>query len=117
MLLTEVMMISETGVIRNLGLPTEVLLKECRGHFDPGIASRVCRTRVFPQCDRITAGDNLDSFLALFRHDSSRQEFLAFYVEELKAKVTGQAKCGCVHHAEEGVPCEHDLALLDHPIV
>lgn len=27
-------------------------------------------------------------------------------------RVVGQAKCGCVHHAEEGIPCEHDLALL-----
>jgi hypothetical protein len=24
---------------------------------------------------------------------------------------TGKANCGCVHHAEDGVPCEHDLAL------
>jgi hypothetical protein len=21
------------------------------------------------------------------------------------------ANCGCVHHAEEGIPCEHDIAL------
>ena len=23
------------------------------------------------------------------------------------------ANCGCVYHAEQGVPCEHDLALAD----
>ena len=25
--------------------------------------------------------------------------------------IAGKANCGCVHHAEEGIPCEHDIAL------
>ena len=25
--------------------------------------------------------------------------------------LAGKAECGCVHHVEEGIPCEHDLAL------
>lgn len=24
---------------------------------------------------------------------------------------TGQADCGCIYHAEEGISCEHDLVL------
>ena len=24
---------------------------------------------------------------------------------------TGKADCGCYYHAEDGIPCEHDLAL------
>ncbi len=33
------------------------------------------------------------------------------YFEEAgnKIKVSGQAPCGCVHHAEEGTSCQHDL--------
>ena len=27
------------------------------------------------------------------------------------AILAGRASCGCVHHAEEGIPCEHDLAM------
>lgn len=34
-----------------------------------------------------------------------------FTPEQLKA-VTGKATCNCVYHAEQGIPCEHDLALL-----
>lgn len=25
--------------------------------------------------------------------------------------IAGMATCGCWHHAEQGIPCEHDLAL------
>jgi|GEM_PF-5650741 len=25
--------------------------------------------------------------------------------------IAGQAQCGCVYHAEQGIPCEHDKAL------
>jgi len=25
--------------------------------------------------------------------------------------IVGIASCGCVYHAEEGIPCEHDIAL------
>ncbi len=26
------------------------------------------------------------------------------------AELSAQANCGCVHHAEDGIPCPHDLA-------
>ena len=26
--------------------------------------------------------------------------------------VVGKAKCGCVHHRAQGIPCEHDLNVL-----
>jgi hypothetical protein len=25
----------------------------------------------------------------------------------------GKADCGCVHHAEDGIPCEHDLKEMN----
>lgn len=25
--------------------------------------------------------------------------------------IVGIAPCGCIYHAEEGIPCEHDIAL------
>jgi hypothetical protein len=28
--------------------------------------------------------------------------------------VVGQARCGCVYHAEEGIPCSHDIDLAVH---
>ena len=35
---------------------------------------------------------------------------LDYYEEnEKKVQVAGQANCGCVHHAEEGTSCPHDL--------
>ena len=32
-------------------------------------------------------------------------------------QIAGQADCGCTHHAEDGIPCPHDiaLALVDFP--
>jgi hypothetical protein len=29
-------------------------------------------------------------------------------------KIAGKAKCGCWYHAEDGIPCEHDIALANH---
>ena len=26
--------------------------------------------------------------------------------------LSGRANCGCVHHAEDGTPCVHDLGLM-----
>mgnify|MGYP003394444004 CR=1 FL=1 len=37
------------------------------------------------------------------------------YTKEQLA-VAGKANCGCVYHAEEGIPCPHDLALLEQPV-
>ena len=31
--------------------------------------------------------------------------------EALAENPAGKARCGCVYHAEQGIPCEHDLAL------
>ncbi len=30
---------------------------------------------------------------------------------EDKNEIAGRAKCECVHHAEDGIPCHHDIAL------
>jgi hypothetical protein len=103
-------------VYENLGKSIKDLVQECRGHFDSKLASRICRERSFPQSDKTEGVETLDAFLNLFRHDSSRQEFLAFYVPELQSEIAGKANCGCVYHADEGTPCEHDLALLGPPI-
>ena len=27
-------------------------------------------------------------------------------------EIVGKANCGCVHHAEEGIPCRHDIILF-----
>jgi len=27
-------------------------------------------------------------------------------------RIVGSANCGCHYHAEDGIPCKHDLALL-----
>lgn len=27
--------------------------------------------------------------------------------------IAGKANCGCVYHAEEGIPCPHDIALAE----
>jgi hypothetical protein len=32
------------------------------------------------------------------------------FLESLLKSLAGRADCGCVHHAEQGIPCEHDLA-------
>lgn len=31
--------------------------------------------------------------------------------EQIWEDIVGKANCGCVYHAEEGIPCEHDIAL------
>lgn len=30
-----------------------------------------------------------------------------------KSEIIGQADCGCVHHAEDGVACVHDIELAE----
>ena len=34
----------------------------------------------------------------------------AEWLQKLKS-IAGQASCGCVFHAEDGIPCSHDIAL------
>jgi len=31
---------------------------------------------------------------------------------EKRVRVAGQATCGCVYHAQEGLSCEHDIGLV-----
>lgn len=30
----------------------------------------------------------------------------------LASHIVGQANCGCTYHAEQGIPCNHDMSLL-----
>ncbi len=103
------------AVLANMNRPLDDLRADCREHWDANLARYVCMVRIFPQVNDADLVVSLPGFLALFRQDSSQQEFLAFYLEELKNKVAGQAPCGCVNHAEEGRACEHDLLLLGPP--
>ena len=32
---------------------------------------------------------------------------------EADLRIAGQANCGCVHHAEQGIPCLHDFQLAE----
>lgn len=43
--------------------------------------------------------------------DSSDVLNLVSYEDEQGAfvQVAARSNCGCVHHAEEGIPCSHDL--------
>lgn len=41
----------------------------------------------------------------------TRIEIIDAVISTLKKEAAGKAKCGCTHHAEDGIPCEHDLAL------
>lgn len=82
-----------------------IALKVCikLGFFDPKLKDKnEERTKRY----RVLASFMRDSFL----FDEFREEFLAHYLEAIRESV-GKANCGCVHHAEEGIPCEHDLAL------
>lgn len=109
---------NEFAVFKNLNKTTDMLVRECHGYFDYGIAERLSDERTFPTTkdflQRVGPRITLDEFLETgFRSDALRQEFLAFYLEELKAKVCGQAGCGCERNPEDGIPCEHDMALLN----
>jgi len=100
----------KTAVIENLGKPVSELLLACGGYFDPKLAAKICRERSFPQKDELHRAFSLETCLGLFRTDSSRQEFLAFYLSELRASVVGRAACGCLRTA--GTACVHDRALF-----
>ena len=55
-------------------------------------------------------GDFAEKFLTPCLSMDARKKFLTLYTEAIRECV-GKANCGCVHHAEEGIPCEHDLEL------
>ena len=99
----------------NLKLPIEVLLRGCRDHFDRTLVAEVYRKRGYAHvADTFNRGDSLRQFIELnIKDPHDRAEFLVYYLEELKSKVAAKANCGCVYHAEQGIPCEHDLALLE----
>jgi hypothetical protein len=103
------------AVPANLKLPIEVLLRACRGHFDRSLVAEVYRKRAYAHvANTFNHGDSLREFIELnIKDPHDRAEFLVYYLEELKSKVVAKANCGCVYHAEEGIPCEHDLALLE----
>lgn len=33
--------------------------------------------------------------------------------QEILAEIVGKANCGCVYHAEAGLPCQHDVELWE----
>jgi hypothetical protein len=105
---------NDLSVNANLRKPLEVLMQECRGHFDRSIVAEVYRERRWPHfADTFDRSDSLEEFLQkTIRYKHDQVEFLAYYLEALKSSVAGKANCGCVHYAEDGIPCEHDLALL-----
>lgn len=35
------------------------------------------------------------------------------YYREIPGVIACTAECGCIHHAEDGNPCEHDIALWE----
>lgn len=37
---------------------------------------------------------------------------VAFTKEGERTEIAGQVSCGCVHHAEDGLSCSHDLELV-----
>lgn len=36
---------------------------------------------------------------------------LPLSAEDIQSNIVGKANCGCVYHAEEGLPCPHDVKL------
>lgn len=62
----------------------------------------------------IRSAESLEDFTNKFMDECftmrDLKEFLAHYTEAIRDCV-GKANCGCVYHAEDGIPCEHDLEL------
>jgi|GEM_PF-6503272 hypothetical protein len=92
------------------------ILDVCRNNWNPGLADEVCLQQSIPVAGIVDLGD-FNSFLRILPNDSYRHKFVVYYLEYLKEKVIGKANCGCVYHAEQGIPCQHDLALLVRPPV
>ena len=42
-----------------------------------------------------------------------QQEWDVIPITEQEMATAGKANCGCVFHAEDGIPCRHDLALIE----
>jgi len=87
----------------------------CQSHWDSLLAHSVClRDQIPYQTERRKehADNDFNMFVASLPTDAHRNQFIVKYLEALKANVVGKANCGCVYHAEQGVACPHDLALL-----
>ncbi len=44
---------------------------------------------------------------------TKKREDKATVEKEVDPSIVGIANCGCWYHAEDGVPCEHDLKLAE----
>ncbi len=51
--------------------------------------------------------DQDELMLPIFHHDNG----IPLSAEEIQNNIVGKANCGCVYHAEEGLPCVHDVEL------
>lgn len=54
----------------------------------------------------------VDAFIKAGPGIHRKETLVAYEIDGRRIEVTAQAGCGCVYHAEEGRPCEHDLALI-----
>ena len=68
---------------------------------------------------RLIAHSTVEELLYI-HYDTLRESMRVVIGEELEMPaldmaVIGKADCGCVHHAEDGIACEHDLALVAKP--
>lgn len=79
---------AKTAALRNLDTPLSTLLADHPAlMIDREIAAAVCEMKCFPRREEIPnlpAGTTVADFLTRFRHESTRQEFMAFYVEVWK---------------------------------
>ncbi len=73
-----------------------------------GLVREVNGTYIFvekPDCPELDVGDEMPEEWGIVpaNHFARR--------EMNEDNPAGTAKCGCWYHAEQGIPCEHDLAL------
>ena len=85
------------GCIFRKELDALLNLEEQRFEFDRGMNEFFDRTFEMQERGEIATEEVRDLF------PSS--------VIERNTQLAGRASCGCVYHAEEGIPCPHDLAL------
>ncbi len=57
-------------------------------------------------------GDVVPLDWTMVPHNQSAKDEVAFADEHrLDSSIAGKANCGCVHHAQGSIPCEHDIDL------
>ena len=75
-----------------------------------GLVREVNGTYIFvekPDCPSLDVGDEMpEEWGVIPANNHARQK--------MDQDIIGTANCGCVYHAEQGIPCEHDLALRTH---